>query len=296
MVGTQNQHGAEQQDADDDDVAQKLAHRRSHVDATIDIDTQAGELAILLAEMAVEEVDGGVGLDDFQSHQRLLHHGRQARAALLQLDGVAPQTACDAADDKDDQRQHEQHKACQLDVDIDQHQQEEEHAHHRVDKGLEGIDDVLLVLDHVAAETREDVALAVSDVIADGQTQCFCIQVVAYLLQNAAPQPRHRHRGEVAEEVFQRVGDQDEQREIDQRLASAVDDELPVEPVERLGHQVAGGGGAAHAVVVEQQLQEVSHTQGRGNGENHAQRCQRDKKQHPCPMPFESVDGKLHSP
>ena len=157
--------GAEEEDAYHHAVAQKVADGRGEVDTPQHPCAEACITHTSLAETAVGEFDSGVGLDDFETDDGLLHERHDGGAALLQLDRLAPQTVRDARDDKGHHWQHAEDEERELDTDVEEHGGVEQDADSCHEELLERAKDALVVFGHIAGKAGKDVALAMGAVV-----------------------------------------------------------------------------------------------------------------------------------
>ena len=160
-LAPQHHAGAEEQDAYNDTVAQEVAHRRREVDAAQDAGAKAGILAVGLLETTVGELDGCIGLDNFEAHDGLLHERGEERPHLLKSPRAATQPVGDARDDQDDDGQHAEDEEGEARADIEQHDEIENHADDGRDQLLHRAHDALVIFFDIAAEAGKKVAFAI---------------------------------------------------------------------------------------------------------------------------------------
>ena len=276
VVAPHDEQRAEEQDAHHDEVAQEVADGRGGVDAAEHRRAPPRVVAVVLLEAVVAELDGRIGLDDFQASDGLVGERHQVRVHLLHGLRLALQAAREARDDEGHQRQHAEHEERKLQVEVEQHSQVEHHADDRRQQHLHRAEDVLVILHHVAPEARQHVAFALPVVVAHGKVHGFAEQVVTYIAHHPRAYDAYLHGREVAEDVLQAVEHEDDGREEQQRVEAPEAYQPGVESVEPVGYKVAAGHRGTHArgLVAEEYLQEVGHREGRGHGEHHAQHHQ----------------------
>ena len=157
---------------------------------------------VILAETAVGEIDGGVGLDDFEAADGFVGEGDEIGVHLLHHLGIATQAVRDTRDDESHQRQHAEHKECQLHVDIEQHKQIEQHADDGSENHLDGAEDALFILHHVARKAGHNIALAGAVVVAHGQVHGLAEHPVAQGTDDIDADDGYLDGGEVGENVL----------------------------------------------------------------------------------------------
>ena len=179
----------------------------------------------------------------------------------------------DARDDKDNDGQHAEHKEGKSRADVEKHGQIEHHADNGGDHELDGVEGALLILDNVASETREYVALAASAIIGKGQAHGLGEKLVAKVTHHLGAEHSHLDQREVAENVLAGVESKDYQSKENQRLLGAEGDEPVVELLYGLREERASGrrDRSGYTLLREKNLDKVGHGEGCGHGEDHRQ-------------------------